>query len=99
MAYSLKSCVWELTLACCFSCQYCGSKGGKARKDELTTEECLEVVKQLSELGCRRVSLIGGEVFMRSDWDVIVEALINHGIKVCIIFTKLIDKPFPQLTV
>ena len=29
--YKLRSCVWELTLACCFRCAYCGSNGGKAR--------------------------------------------------------------------
>ena len=37
--YTLKNCVWEITLACCFSCKHCGSGGGKARSDELTREE------------------------------------------------------------
>lgn len=83
--YKLRSAVWEITLACCFSCAYCGSCGGKARENELTTLECLGVVAQLKELGCRRVSLIGGEVFMRRDWETIVRALTGAGIKVCII--------------
>lgn len=83
--FILKECVWEITLACCFSCKYCGSKGGKARENELTTEECIEVVKQLSTLGCKRVSLIGGEIFMRPDWDIIVNELTRHNIRVCII--------------
>ena len=55
--------MWELTLACCFGCRYCGSAGGRARADELTTAECLDAAEQLADLGCRRVSLIGGEVF------------------------------------
>lgn len=84
-AYKLDSCVWEITLGCCFSCKYCGSGGGKKRENELTTDECLSVAEQLSSLGCRRVSLIGGEVFMRSDWDVIVSALTSRGISVVII--------------
>ena len=83
--YKLRSCVWEITLACCFSCKYCGSSGGKARPDELSTEQCLSIADQLSELGCRRVSLIGGEVFMRPDWDRIVDRLTSHGIRVGII--------------
>lgn len=83
--YRLRSCVWEITLACCFSCRYCGSKAGAARKDELHTDECLDVVRQLAELGCERVSLIGGEVFMRDDWKVIAQALISRGIRVVII--------------
>jgi len=83
--YRLESCVWEITLACCFNCVYCGSRGGKARENELTLNECLDVAEQLRGLGCRRVSLIGGEVFMRRDWPQIVRALTGHGIKTCVI--------------
>lgn len=83
--FKLRSAVWEITLACCFSCKYCGSAGGKARAGELTTEECLDVVHQLSELGCRRVSLIGGEVFMRKDWKTIVKELTAYGIRTAVI--------------
>ncbi len=83
--FRLQTCVWEITLACCFSCKYCGSRGGKARDNELSTEECLSVVQQLTDLGCRRVSLIGGEVFMRPDWPIIVKALTARNIRVSII--------------
>ena len=83
--YELRSCVWEITLACCFRCAYCGSGGGKARENELTTAECIDVARQLSELGCRRVSMIGGEVFMRDDWEQIAGALTSRGVRVCII--------------
>ncbi len=85
MEFQLRSCVWEITLACPFSCRYCGSKGGKARPDELSTKECLDVARQLGELGCKRVSLIGGEVFMRRDWDKIAHSLVSQGIAVSII--------------
>lgn len=83
--YRLDSCVWEITLSCCFSCEYCGSKAGKARLDELTTDECLDICAQLKELGCRRVNLIGGEVFMRKDWKTIAQRLCGDGIRVTII--------------
>lgn len=85
MQYYLKNCVWEITLSCCFSCKYCGSKAGKARENELSLEECISVAEQLSDLGCETISLIGGEVFMRKDWDVIVESLTGKGIQVAII--------------
>lgn len=85
MKYQLTRCVWEITLACCFSCKYCGSKGGKARENELTTEECLSIADQLADLGCRRVSMIGGEVFMRKDWKQIVSRLTGQGINVNVI--------------
>ena len=83
--FQLKSAVWEITLACCFRCAYCGSRGGKARDNELTTAECLDTARQLAEMGCRRVSVIGGEVFMRPDWEQIVGALTSRGVKTCII--------------
>ena len=83
--YRLRTCVWELTLACCFRCAYCGSNGGKARENELTTAECLDVAQQLCALSCRRVNLIGGEVFLRDDWETIVTALTSRGVRMCII--------------
>lgn len=83
--YQLRSCVWEITLACCFSCNYCGSRAGNARENELTTEECLAIAEQLADMGCHRVSLIGGEVFMRPDWKIISKALTDRNVKVSII--------------
>ena len=94
MAFRLRHCVWEITLKCCFSCKYCGSSAnGKARENELSTRECLDVADQLAELGCRRVSMIGGEVFMREDWDKIIGRLTRHGISVCIITNGYLFKP------
>ncbi|MBO4861012.1 MAG: radical SAM protein [Clostridia bacterium] len=83
--FQLRTAVWEITLACCFRCAYCGSCGGKARENELTAAECDSVAAQLKEMGCRRVSLIGGEVFMRDDWREIVRSLTSRNIKTCII--------------
>ncbi len=83
--FRLARCVWEITLACCFSCRYCGSRGGKARDNELNTAECLRVAGELADLGCERASLIGGEIFMRADWPQIVGALTGRGIAVNII--------------
>lgn len=83
--YKLKQLVWELTMSCCFNCKYCGSGGGQHRDNELITSECLDVADQLIELGVERVNLIGGEVFMRPDWDIIAKRLTSAGVKVTII--------------
>lgn len=83
--YRLRSCVWEITLACCFSCKYCGSSGGRARENELSVVECIGLIDDLARLGLERVSLIGGEIFMRKDWKSIVERLVAKNIKVNII--------------
>ena len=71
--------VWEITLACDLACRHCGSRAGKARPDELSTEECLDLVRQMAELGVKEVSLIGGEAYLRDDWLDIVRAIREHG--------------------
>src|SRR5258706_4712396 len=60
--------VWEITLACDLACRHCGSRAGKARPDELSTAECLDLVRQMKELGVFEVTLIGGEADLRDDW-------------------------------
>ena len=72
--------VWELTLACNLKCLHCGSRAGHRRGGELTTAECIDVVRQLAELGTREISIIGGEAFVRKDWLTIVRAIREHGI-------------------
>src|SRR6185369_7469903 len=71
--------VWEITLACDLKCNHCGSRAGRRRPDELTTEECLDLVAQLARLGTREVTLIGGEAYLRRDWVEIVRAVRAHG--------------------
>ncbi|MBV9154139.1 MAG: radical SAM protein, partial [Alphaproteobacteria bacterium] len=66
-------------LACNLRCRHCGSRAGSPRRDELSTDECLDVVRQLAELGTREVSLIGGEAYLRRDWLVIVKAIADAG--------------------
>lgn len=75
-------CVWEVTLACDLSCRHCGSRAGKARPDELSTAEALDLADQLVELGVKEVTLIGGEAYLRDDWLRIVERLARAGLAV-----------------
>jgi Y-X(10)_GDL-associated radical SAM protein len=71
--------VWEITLACNLKCHHCGSRAGKRRPDELSTEECLDIVQQLARLGTREVTLIGGEAYLRPDWATIIRAIRDAG--------------------
>ena len=72
-------CVWELTLQCDLACRHCGSRAGRARPDELSTAEALDVVAQLAELGVLEVTLIGGEAYLRDDWTLIARAIRDRG--------------------
>ena len=63
------------------SCGGCGSRAGKPRSDELSTEEALDVVAQLAAMGTREVTLIGGEAYLREDWHLIARAIVDHGMR------------------
>ena len=71
--------VWEITLKCNLACSHCGSRAGQARTKELSTQEALDVVRQLAEVGIKEVTLIGGEAFMRPDWLEIAQAITQAG--------------------
>jgi radical SAM protein with 4Fe4S-binding SPASM domain len=71
--------VWELTLRCDLACGHCGSRAGKARKDELSTADALRVVTEIAAMGAREVTLIGGEAYLRDDWPVIARAIRDAG--------------------
>ncbi|HYP77029.1 MAG TPA: radical SAM protein [Polyangiaceae bacterium] len=72
--------VWEITLKCDLACRHCGSRAGHARSDELSTAECLDLVRQMAELGVRETTLIGGEAYLRDDWLEIVRELKRFDI-------------------
>lgn len=58
---------WNLTRRCNLRCPHCYLSAGKGSKDELSTEECLELVDELADLGTEMVILTGGEPLLRKD--------------------------------
>src|SRR6202167_1462035 len=72
--------VWEITLDCDLKCMHCGSRAGRRRPDELSVEECLDVVDALARLGTREISLIGGEAYLKPGWLSIIRRIVSHGI-------------------
>ncbi len=78
-------CVVELTLACNLRCRHCGSRAGRARDDELTTAEMKGLFKQLVGIGCKRVTLSGGEPTAREDWPDLIEGAARAGLTVSMI--------------
>lgn len=83
--YALTGCNWELTLGCTLNCMHCGSRAGKARPNELSTDECFSVADELVALGCKELTMIGGEVFLFRGWEKLSEYLTNQGISVNIV--------------
>jgi radical SAM protein with 4Fe4S-binding SPASM domain len=59
----------ELTLRCPCRCITCGSRAGAPRPRELEHHEWLGVISALADLGCQRISLMGGEPLLYPRWD------------------------------
>lgn len=77
--------LYELTLKCNMRCIHCGSSAGLSRKKELTTEQWKNVTRELSEMGGKFVTLLGGEPFLRKDWYEISKDIEENGMKITII--------------
>jgi radical SAM protein with 4Fe4S-binding SPASM domain len=71
--------VWEITLGCNLRCIHCGSRAGNPRDRELATDDALAVVEQLANSGVTEVVLIGGEAYLRRDWEIIAAAIVRSG--------------------
>jgi radical SAM protein with 4Fe4S-binding SPASM domain len=91
--------VWELTLQCNLRCVHCGSFAGDARAEELTTTEALHLCQDLAALGCAGVALMGGEVFLRQDWQTIAHEIKRQGMVLSLITNGYVnpDHIIPQL--
>jgi radical SAM protein with 4Fe4S-binding SPASM domain len=64
----------ELTLRCPCRCQTCGSHAGAPRARELDHGEWLGVIGALADLGCRRITLMGGEPLLYPRWVELAQA-------------------------
>lgn len=71
--------VWEITLKCDLACRHCGSRAGRERPDELTTEQAFELIRQMADLGIKEVTVIGGEAYLRDDWTEIIAEVRRKG--------------------
>lgn len=80
--YRPKRGVFESTLACNLKCRHCGSSAGKARADELSTEECASLFTQLKDIGLSWLTISGGEPMSRPDWAKLIELATSSGLRV-----------------
>lgn len=84
------SVVWETTLNCNMKCMHCGSAAGSIRDQELTTNEGIKLIEDLNKLGTRLVSLMGGEVFLRKDWELLAQYIRDCGMNVTLMSNGLL---------
>jgi radical SAM protein with 4Fe4S-binding SPASM domain len=80
MTYQPITAVWEITMGCNMRCKHCGSSCTNPLPDELSTEEALDLVDQIADLGLSWITLSGGEPFIRKDWHLIARRLSDKGV-------------------
>lgn len=79
---------WSITGKCNLRCRHCYMSAPQAKYGELSHEQCMNIVQQLSDAGIAQVSLTGGEPLVRSDFLDIVDALLEHNIVITQIYTN-----------
>lgn len=68
----------SVTNRCLSRCSYCNIPNRKQK--ELTTDEIFSLIEQISELGCQRLGLWGGEPLIRNDIGQIIDYAKKKGL-------------------
>lgn len=76
-----------LTNKCVTKCKYCYADK-ETQCTEMSTEKILDIIEQAGKLQMSYVDVIGGEVFCRKDWNVILKALVDNDLMPNFISTK-----------
>ena len=75
---------WEITQRCNMHCVHCLSDAGPAAEDELSTQECRDLVDQMAALNVFQVNVGGGEPFVREDFLDLVSYAHAKGLVTCV---------------
>ncbi|MEW6050958.1 MAG: radical SAM protein [Candidatus Zixiibacteriota bacterium] len=85
---------WGITNRCNLSCPHCYSSANTAVRDELTTDECRQVIDVLNDLSFSVIGWTGGEPLVRRDLDELISYAHNHyGITSAITTNGLVLTP------
>lgn len=84
-----------LTTKCVTKCKYCYADK-KTIYNELTTKEILDLIDNAAILKMSNIDIVGGEVFLKTDWDLILKRLVETDLTPNYISTKI---PISEATV
>lgn len=78
----IRSVQWAITGRCNYRCKHCFVSAPDAKFGEISTEDCLRIVRELAEAGVTHLDLTGGEPLVRQDLKQIISELTKYGIRV-----------------
>jgi radical SAM protein with 4Fe4S-binding SPASM domain len=76
-----KTVIWECTLACTMDCVHCGAKNSDPIRDELSTGEIKDIIRDLSRMGVMRFLATGGEPLLRPDLIDVLQTAKEYGLE------------------
>lgn len=80
--------VFVVTNKCVTFCNYCYADK-TTHYDELSTEQILRFIDEAHKLNVCDIDLIGGEVFCKKDWDVILKRIVDYRMNTLFLSTKV----------
>ena len=84
--YKPNSVVWEITWKCNANCIHCGSDCvSREKPNQLTTNECLGIIKDLYRIGAKKVTLSGGDPLLREDFPILAEEIKKYNMDLAFI--------------
>ncbi|MDE7149506.1 MAG: radical SAM protein [Bacteroidales bacterium] len=71
--------IFELTMRCYTDCVYCYADRRNHVETNLSTQEILDVIRQMKQIGVKDVSINGGEVLLHPDIKEILQEMVRCG--------------------
>jgi radical SAM protein with 4Fe4S-binding SPASM domain len=92
----LKGVQWSITGKCNLRCKHCYISAPEGKYEDLDTETCLALIKQMAAANAGELSLTGGEPLLRQDFWQLADAALAEGIRIVSIYTNglLLDDAF-----
>lgn len=82
------SLLFMLTNKCITRCKYCYADC-KTKYIPLSTKQILDIIENAKTLKMSHIDVIGGEIFCRKDWNVIISKLVEYDMSPSYISTKI----------
>lgn len=79
---------FSITGRCNYKCKHCFMSAPHAKYDEMSLEDCKEVLKQLNECGIRNIQITGGEPLTHPNFKQIVEEIHRLGLFIDTLYTN-----------
>jgi radical SAM protein with 4Fe4S-binding SPASM domain len=78
-----------LTNTCVTKCCYCYADTHTEVKNHLSTDRIFQIIREAKRIGVYNIFLIGGEVFLHPDWELVLSELTDNGFGPDSISTKV----------